>query len=209
MKIFFGVLALFIFLSPSQEAFAKNMHVIDQNASGFSVVRTGKPSQKDFRKLCAMGVRRMIVMSGNGSIERGYAAKECPGFEVIYDQKQSTLVPLSEDFLNFFDAEVEKAKQGNYGVAFRCNCGCHRTGRLAAYYRMKHEGMSAKAALYDQRKKATFLIPKLLYRKTLKYQIRALKDYIDGRGCQQRSKYCVAPHDRAILPDEADIDDLE
>ncbi len=121
---------------------------------GFKMVRTGRPKFKGFQEMCKLGVRRMIVMSGNGSVEENFAKtpwaqKECPGFKVIYNQQQKTAVPLSKDFLNEFDKVVEQAKKDGVGVAFRCNCGCHRTGRLAAYYRMKYLKKSAEDSVKD------------------------------------------------------------
>ncbi len=65
--------------------------------------------------------RRVAHLSGNGSVEEAWAKTECPGFEVIYNRKQSTAVPLARDFLDFFDQQVSLAKAGGYGLAFRCN----------------------------------------------------------------------------------------
>lgn len=173
-----------------------------ERASGFRVARTGAPNFKKFQELCKLGIRRMVVMSANGDIETGFAntewgKKECPGFKVIYNEEQRTGVPLSKTFLKQFDGFIAEAKKDGVGLAFRCNCGCHRTGRLAAYYRMKYLGKPAKESVHDQRKKAG--IASLLYRKLVQIQIRALKDYIDDKPCSEAvkkletadQKYCV------------------
>jgi len=175
----------FLFSAP---AFAGNFHVVDEDpTTGFGLYREGKPSLKDFKALCALGVTKMIVMSGNGSVERGYAAKHCPRMEVVYDEKQLVKVPVSKEFLSTFDSVIAEAKLNGEKVAFRCNCGCHRTGRLAAYYQMKYQKITADDAIAIMNKhgKFMFLFP------MLPDQVRALDDYIHGRPCSVSAKHCV------------------
>ena len=141
-----------------------------------------------------MGVKKLIVLSGNGSMEEKWAKTECPGFEVIYDRKQTTEVPLSKEFLNFFDEHVAQAHDQGYGLAFRCNCGWHHTGRLAAYFHMKYQGHTANQALQDQRANAPGLAT-LLHRVILKHQINALYEYVHGEACTEKVKYFVIEKD--------------
>ncbi|MBA2404506.1 MAG: hypothetical protein H0V66_07035 [Bdellovibrionales bacterium] len=186
-----------------QNVSAKNLHVMDESADGkYRIVRTGIPKFKDFQKMCQMGIRRMIVMAGNGATEEEFAKtewaqKNCQGFQVIYNCKQATKIPLSKQFLSFFDEEVTKAKALGYGLAFRCNCGCHRTGRLAAYYRMKYQDKGPEESVRDQRRKAPGLAT-FLHRKIIKHQIHALADYIKGKECSGENKeFCPVETDES------------
>ncbi len=188
---------LSLFLVLCSTAFAKNMYVVDRQEN-FNLVRSGLPTYTDFQKFCTLGVRRMIVMSGNGSIESTYAKtpwskKNCAGFKVIYNHKQSSKIPLSVEFLNFFDKEVATAQKTGVGLGFRCNCGCHRTGRLAAYYRMKYMEKSPENSLANQRR--TSGVAALIHFTAMKHQIFALNDYIRGNTCGEDEKYCVTLND--------------
>ena len=207
------LIAFFSFLLLlSSTCFAKNAYVVDSiEGTKTKIVRSGLPTYSDFQHFCKLGVRRMIVMSGNGSVEKTYAKtpwskQNCAGFEVIYDQKQASKTPLSEEFLNFFDKEIETAKSTGVGVGFRCNCGCHRTGRLAAYYRMKYLNKSPENSVLDQRKKSGPAM--LLHFSAMKYQIFALNDYISGNSCGEDQKYCVTVNDTSDTnPAQNDPDD--
>lgn len=174
------------------------MYVVDRQENNFNVVRSGLPTYNDFKQFCNLGVRRFIVMSGNGSIEKTYAQtpwskKYCAGFKVIYNEKQATKTPLSKEFLDFFDSEVAKAKADGVSIGFRCNCGCHRTGRLAAYYRMKYMDKSPENSLLNQRRTSGPAM--LLHFSLMKYQIFALNDYIRGNKCGEEPKHCVTVND--------------
>jgi len=213
---------------------AKNLHVVDPEKTsekkifrevaenikngkppGFRMVRTGKPNFKGFQEMCKLGVRRMVVMAGNGSIEEKFAQtpwgqKECPGFKVIYNETQSTPTPLNRKFLVTFDQKVAEAKADGVGVAFRCNCGCHRTGRLAAYYRLKEMKKDARDNLKDQRKRAG--IASILYRHMMKWQIQGLEDFINKVPCRFKGekavKYCVREDDSTPAWDSDAPDNL-
>jgi len=110
-----------------------------------------------------------------------------PGLTVVYDQKQDADVPVTMSFLKWFDQWVEDARSKGKAIAFRCQCGCHRTGRLAAYYQMKYQNLTMDDAwvLLDEYGKNMWL------HGNLKKQITSLKDYIDGRPCSQEPKHCV------------------
>jgi hypothetical protein len=211
----------FVAILVTSQVHAKNLHVVDPEKTsikkitqevasnikdgkppGFRMLRTGKPKFAGFQEMCKLGVRRMVVMAGNGSIEEEFAKtpwgqKECPGFKVIYNQTQSTPTPLNRKFLEKFDEAVDEAKASGVGVAFRCNCGCHRTGRLAAYYRLKEMKKSAGNSLKDQRKSAG--IASFLYRRMMKFQIQGLEDFVNKVPCrfkgEDATKYCVREDD--------------
>jgi hypothetical protein len=100
--------------------------------------------------------------------------------KVVYNQKQSAKQPLSKSFLEFFDNWVAEAKRENKKILFRCVCGCHRAGRLAAYYEIKYLGASFEKALINfyrygrQMEKYDDLLT----------QILALADYGAGQPCR-------------------------
>lgn len=176
-----------------------NTHLIDRDVStGFEIYRTSKPNKaSDFKKLCAAGVTEIMVLDGTGAIDEKMAAQYCPGFKVIYNVDQRTKTPLTAEFLAEFDQWVTASRAAGKKIAFRCNCGCHRTGRLAAYYQIKYMGLSTDQAITQMYKygKFMFLFP------YLKPQVRALGDYVASKPCSQGKGYCVTTE--AIASTEA------
>lgn len=189
MSLFFGILSLFtaLTLTPTN-SHGKNLHLIDGDTStGFEIYRTGKPSKADIKELCKLGVTEMMVLSGDAQkVEIKYSSL-CPGLKVIYNYAQKVKTPLTKDFLGLFDQWVEQSHALGKKIAFRCSCGCHRTGRLAAYYRMKYSGYGSDAAIDEMNDlgKWMFLYP------SLKKQVRALEDFLADQPCGQKAKYCI------------------
>ena len=174
--------------NPGQNADALNLHLIEQSKSnGFSIYRLGKPTREDIKDLCQKGIEEIMVLSGNAEqVEMAYQ-DACPNLKVVYNYKQTTQVALDIEFLNIFDEWVEQARITGKKIAFRCNCGCHRTGRLAAYYRMKFNGWDIEAAIDEMWKLGKWMA----FFPHLKNQARALDDYIHGRPCSEELKHCV------------------
>lgn len=176
MKVF-----LFIFLATA--AGAKNLHLIDSAPNGFKIYRYGQPSGKEFMEMKLLGIREVMILSGDGYKKSNEQER---GFEVIYNERQSDDIPVTKEFLGFFDAWVADAKKNGKSIAFRCECGCHRTGRLAAYYQMKYQGLEADdaIAIMDEYGSLMFL------HRALYPQVRALKNLIEGKECGEDLKYC-------------------
>ncbi len=106
--------------------------------------------------------------------------------------------PLSKEFLAKFDKYVKDARRDGRKIAFRCDCGCHRTGRLAAYYEMAYMGHSVDEAMKNMTKYAhgkPDAVGRAVYwwliKHKLKKQTEALYDYVHGKKCSTRSKFCV------------------
>lgn len=180
MKIFFLSLAV------AFSAQAKNLHLIDEGPNGFKLYRYGQPSQEEFKEMIDLGIKDVMVLSGDG-YKKGNEMSH--GLEIVYNQKQDDDVPLTKEFLNFFDAWVKDAKRTGKKIAFRCECGCHRTGRLAAYYQMKYMGLTSDdaIAIMDEYGSLMFL------HRQLYPQVRALNDLINGRPCGEDPKHCPIP----------------
>lgn len=180
---------MLLFLLFSFCAFAgNNTHLIDEDyESGYAIYRVSKPSFKDMKKFCDLGIEEMVVLSGNADSYEVKNQAGCPGLKVVYNEKQSSKIPLTSSFLEWFDSWVAEAKRVGKKIAFRCNCGCHRTGRLAAYYQMKFQNLTATDAKAILKKHGKYMF---LFRH-LYPQVYALKDYIRGVDCSQKSKYCV------------------
>lgn len=192
----------------------------DPNLStkGFALYREGNGGYEQYRKMvCDIGVSEIYVLSGNGAVETEYnrqlareeSSKPCPngdkkaGLAVKFglESSESQLVknPLTTDFLKKYDDWVENAKVKGKKIAFRCNCGCHRTGRLAGYSEMKFFGRTPEQALKQMKNvfdseqegvKGKFFARKWK-RGTLKQQIVALNDYIHHQPCTTSPEYCV------------------
>lgn len=188
LRVYFCFTSLFVgFIEKSHADL--NLHKIDvDEVSGFSIYRLGVPKKIDMRLLCQMGITEIMVLSGDAEDVEYKNQNECPQLKVIYNIKQESEVPLDASFLQFFDQWVEDAKLTGKKIAFRCQCGCHRTGRLAAYYNMKYLNWSADEAIDDMNGKGKLM----RFYKHLIPQVRDLRDYIDGVECQQENKYCVS-----------------
>lgn len=184
-----------------------NLHRIDGPPAGpgqpgraFRVYRSGAPSRETFAKWCGeYGIERAIVMSGTAEkYELAYQAEGiCPGIEVVYNVQQSHAEPVSEGFLEYFDSEIERARDDGVGILFRCQTGSHRAGRTAAYYQMKYQGLGADEAIAVMDYNG-MLMP--LFDPVLRPQVRALHDYIQGKPCSVKEKYCVEPGDKWARP---------
>jgi hypothetical protein len=130
------------------------------------------------------------VMSGDAqSHEKKYQAEGvCPNIEVIYDRNQRWDRPVERQFLEWFDGEVDRAKKDGAGLLFRCVTGSHRTGRIAAYYRMKYQDMSVGDAIKEMNNTGT-LMP--FFGMWMTPQVRAIDDYVHHRPCSRLNPMCV------------------
>jgi hypothetical protein len=185
--IFFSI---FIYSLLSQSALAKNLHLIDSKPNGFAIYRSGEPSKKDMKEFCKLGIQEIAVLSGSAEKNEWKYQAACPTLKVIYNEEQRVQIPLTDSFLKEFDQWVEEAQNTGKVIAFRCSCGCHRTGRLAAYYQMKYQGLSRPEAITIMNKlgKHMSMYPQLLP------QVQALEDYIQGRPCSVKQEFCVQPN---------------
>jgi protein-tyrosine phosphatase len=174
-----------------------NLHQIEGPAPGkdasraFRLYRSGAPSKKTFAKWCSKyKIDEVIDMAGTAKDHELAYQKQgvCPNIQVIYSETQYVNQPVTEEFLQFFDQEIEKAKINQAGVLFRCASGSHRTGRLAAYYQMKYQNLSPDQAINEMNKNGEHMA---VHEATLVAQVNALNDYIHGRPCSQRKKLCV------------------
>lgn len=191
---FFALTLLFVSVFSSSESYARrnNLHLIQADPeTGFAIYRTARPNARHMRQFCKLGIEEMMVLSGNAEDYEFKYQEHCPGLKVIYNKRQRARVAITADFLEFFDKWVQEAKAQGKKIAFRCNCGCHRTGRLAAYYQMKYQGLTTKDAQIIMRKHGKWMF---LFR-TLWPQVAAMNDYINGRACSTRKKYCVKEED--------------
>ena len=164
-----------------------NLHRVDKWTNGFAIYRSGAPSQTSFSKWCELGVSQVVVLAGDAaSYEEKYHLL-CPSIQVVYNEQQDVSVPLTASFLRAFDNWVTAAQKAGKVILFRCDCGCHRAGRLAGYYQMKYLGYTYDQAYHDM----------MLYGEGMQYfpyladQLKALQDYIHDQPCQEKSQYCV------------------
>lgn len=130
-----------------------NIHRVDpgKGTEGFALYRMSAPIQKDLKSITDRKIKKIIVLSHNADDHE----RKIEGFpeEIeIIEVNQFTTRRLDKDFLGRFDRIISEAKKGGYAVAIRCQIGCHRTGRLAAYFEMRWLKHSAEEALvnYDK-----------------------------------------------------------
>lgn len=170
------------------KVFCENLHLIDTNDSnGFALFRSGKPNEEDMKTFCKLGIEEIMVLSGDANKHEFKYHEACPSLKVIFNTTQDPRKPLSRSFLESFDRWVEQAQAQGKKIAFRCSCGCHRTGRLAAYYQMKYQNLTVDDAQAIMNKHGKFMA----FEKQLIPQTQALFDFIKGRECSVPSKHCV------------------
>ena len=178
-----------LFVLGSTAAQANNLHLIEHAPNGFEIYRSGLPTRPEFKGMCSAGIHRFIVLSGDAEKVEMKFAGDCPGTQVLYNVRQDATIPLTPEFLRQFDGWVAQARADGAKILFRCDCGCHRTGRLAAYYRMKYDGYTVAQAVSEMNDLGKFMgvYP------TLPAQVQALDDYVHGRPCSVSRSLCVAP----------------
>ncbi len=168
-------------------ALASNLHLVEGLENGFAFFRSGKPDREDMEEYCRLGIDEICVLAGNAANYEEKYRDACPTLSVVYDLQQDADEPVTEEFLQWFDAWVEEARRTGKRIAVRCNCGCHRTGRLVAYYQMRFQNLStsdALAIMYARGKNWGL-------HRNIEPQVRALRDYLEGRLCTQPRRYCV------------------
>ena len=121
---------------------AKNLHLIESLPNGFAIYRSGDPSPKDMREFKRLGIEEMAVLTGDAKKKELKFHHVYPGLRIVYNEKQDHRIPLDEEFLDWFDSWIETARADGKIIAFRCHCGCHRAGRLAAYYQMRWQNLT-------------------------------------------------------------------
>ncbi len=180
-------LLLLFFLIGS--ACANNLHLIDHDSeSGFALFRSGYPrSAEDIKEICALGITEIMVLSGDAEKYEKRYQEVCPELKVIYNTKQDEREALDTTFLDLFDQWIAKSKKNGTKIIFRCRCGCHRTGRLAAYYQMKYQNLNNVDAkiLMKEHGKWMWFYP------GLKPQVDAMYDYLQGQPCSTEPKFCL------------------
>ena len=161
--------------------------IAEDPSSGFALYRSGRLSPADLGVLCGLGVEEILVLDGEGSQrECVFRRTICPEMQVRYNYAQEEDTPVSSDFLEAFDIWIEEARAEGKKVAFRCRHGWHRTGRLAAYYRMRFEGASVAEATEEMQR-----IGRMMWRHpTLDPQVEAYTDLLADRECPSARADC-------------------
>lgn len=165
-------------------------------STGFALYRSGRLSPADLGVLCGLGVEEILVLDGEGG-ERECLFRQtvCPDMKIRYNYAQEEDTPVPIDFLEAFDVWIEEARSAGKKVAFRCRHGWHRTGRLAAYYRMRFDGAPAAEATEEMQR-----IGRMMWRHpTLDPQVEAYADLLGGRPCSADPANCPSDEPDAGL----------
>jgi hypothetical protein len=182
---------------PGYTTFDGNLHQIEGPPPGkdaepaFRLYRSGVPSRETFAKWCdEYKIQRVIDMAGTADKNELVFQEEgiCPDMEIVYSVKQNPTKPVSDGFLEYFDQEIQRAKDDGVGILFRCTTGSHRVGRMAAYYQMKNQGLTVEEAIAVMDYNGMMMD---VYGPVLRPQVRALGDYLEGEPCSQKKNACV------------------
>ena len=161
--------------------------IFEDPDAGFALYRSGRLSPADLGGLCELGVEEILVLDGDGeNRECVYRDELCPTLTVRYNHEQEADRPVSTEFLAAFDAWIEEAQTQGKKIAFRCRHGWHRTGRLAAYYRLRFEGASI-----DEVREEMHRIGRLMWlHPTLDDQVEAYADLLASEPCSVDPESC-------------------
>ncbi len=173
----YSMLTALLLFCPAVVA-AKNLHLIESLPNGFAIYRSGTPSEKDLAEFSELGIQEIAVLSGNAQKHELKHREVFPDLVIVYDEKQNHKEPLTEAFLDWFDKWVERSRREGMKIAIRCKCGCHRTGRLAAYYQMKWQNLTYEDATIIMGKHGKHMSRY----KHLWDQVRGLAERIEGQG---------------------------
>jgi hypothetical protein len=187
-----GALALLCWLLAGCAA---NPHRVASDDSGFALFRSGQLSARELEELCRLGVEEILVLSGDaGQRECRLRQRVCPALRVRYDVAQHPDRPLSQGFLEAFDRWIAESRAAGRKVAIRCRHGWHRAGRLAAYFRIRHQDLSRGEAVTEMNRRGRMMwrFPGLVP------QVQALADHAAGRPCSTEKRHCVQPGDAAL-----------
>ncbi len=185
-KLALGLLASSLWLA----ACAADPYLLDSDATtGFAIYCSGRLGAGELAALCRAGVEEIVVLDGTaGRRECVLRHALCPGLRVRYDGAQAARVPLTREFLDAFDRWVSEARSEGRRIAVRCRRGWHRTGRLAAYYRMRFEGWTAEEASREMHRLGRFMA----WHPRLDDQVEAFDDVLHERPCRAAPASCVA-----------------
>lgn len=163
------------------------LHQIDSDGA-YSIYRSGQPDEDNVEEICELGVKKVFALNGEGRKYAEALRSKCPGAEVVYDLVQVPGISVGREFLEQFDAAVAEARAAGQGILFHCSCGCHRTGRLAAYYRMKYQGWTSDAAIEEMME----IGDDMDQHPYLPAQVKAMEEFIQGKPCTQPAEYCFS-----------------
>jgi len=199
---------LAVFAAPSTQA--GNLGCIggDCRGPGFAVYRSSNPGSAEWSAVCGDWKTDFVVLNDDRWQEREERyRKYCPNGTVVYARSQSISRGLEPDFLAFFDQVIARARAEGRKVLFHCKLGVHRTGRLAAYYELKHESWSLERALDDFDEHVPFLtrVYGVFLNRRVRGQIRGVAAFLeDPSVCDgDPGKKCVLSTDRAAPKDPA------
>lgn len=157
------------------------------SAGSYGIYRSGQPEESEVRNWCKLGIRQVFALNGKADRYATVLKETCPEAQIVYNVDQNADAPTDAAFLQLFDAAVAKARLDGTKILFHCSCGCHRTGRLAAYYRMKFNGWTAEAAIDEMLNTGHNMDD----HSTLPAQVRSMEDWINGRACSQEPANCL------------------
>jgi protein-tyrosine phosphatase len=172
---------------------ADRFYPVDEDSTtGFAIYRSNQPDSAMLKQWCAAGITEIFALNGEASKYEQELKKVCPTAKVVYNVAQDADSPTDAGFLAQFDQSVEQAKLSGGHVLIHCSCGCHRTGRLAAYYRMKYNDWTAEHAIQEMNQIGDFMA----MHPSLPAQVRGMDDFIHARACDEtyaKQDMCVQP----------------
>lgn len=167
------------------------------DVTGYAIYRTGRLGWQELEELCRLGVEELVVMDGTaGRRECRMRSGVCADLRIRYDSLQDPREPVDEEFLWAFDHWVQEAQAAGRKIAFRCRHGWHRTGRLAAYYRMRFQGWQDPAAIEEMLEKGRLMdrYPEL------QLQVEAMAHWLRTGECSSSAAACPQPESEDRRP---------
>ena len=147
----FTVLLVFVFANAPRAQTAAN----EKDLPNFSQVnrnfyRGAQPTENGVKQLARMGVRTIIDLRGadeNSEREKSWA--QSAGIKFVAVDLSNWFKPKTSD-IEAIIKQIDAPE--NQPVFVHCKRGADRTGTVAAIYRIKHDGWTAKQAIAEAKR---------------------------------------------------------
>ena len=110
--------------------------------------RGAQPKGEDFANLASLGIKTLISLTSDETLENERALVEQAGLQLVKIPMSTRVAPTAGELSRFMAVVTDPANQPVY---VHCVGGRHRTGVMTAAYRMAHDGWSAEQAFKEMK----------------------------------------------------------
>jgi protein tyrosine/serine phosphatase len=142
--------------------------------------RGAQPKGQDFGNLALIGIKTLISLTSDDSLENERSFVEQAGLKFVKIPMSTRVAPTADELSHFMAVVTDPANQPVY---VHCVGGRHRTGVMTAAYRMAHDGWSAEQAFKEMKR----------YKFGLDFLHPEFKDFVFGYPAQLATAGVTGP----------------